>query len=79
MKELSFLEWFLVFEVSVIFLWLVFMSFSWLTQVVLSKIFKRDLEQEAIDRVFKHRKIEPGETVVITYKNGVVVTMALPD
>ena len=79
MKELSFLEWTLVFEISVIFLYLTWASFSWLTQTILSKIFKRDLEQEAIDRVFKHRKIEPGETVVITYKNGVVVTMSLPD
>ncbi len=75
MKELSWLEWLLIIEVWLVMLWMVAKTSEWVFTMVMTKIFKRDFEQEAIDRVFKNRNIQSGQKIIITYKNGVVVTM----
>ena len=68
------MEWLLIIEVIIIFLWMSYQSFYWLV----GKLLKRDYEQDAIDKVFKHHKMKPGQSIVITYKDGVVATMTLP-
>lgn len=75
MKELAWWEWLLIVEVWLVMFWMATKAFEWVSTVVMTKLFKRDFEQEAIDRVFKNRNIQPGQKIVITYKNGVVVTM----
>ena len=76
MKELQWWEWLLIVETCIVMFWMLTKSFEWLFGIFMILIFKRDFEQEAIDKVFKNRNIEPGQTVVIKYKNGVVVTMS---
>lgn len=76
MREIQWWEWLLIIEMFVVLFWMTTKSFEWLFGIFMTLIFKRDFEQEAIDRVFKNRKIKPGQTVVIKYKNGVIVTMS---
>lgn len=75
MKELAWWEWLLIVEIWLVMFWMATKAFEWLFTLVMTKVFKRDFEQEAIDRVFKNRNIQTGQKIVITYKNGVVVTM----
>lgn len=75
MTELAVWEWLLIVEVWLVFFWMVTKTFQWLFEMVMTKIFKRDFEQEAIDRVFINRNVKTGQTVVINYKNGVTVAM----
>lgn len=73
MKEA--VEWLLTIEVIIIFVWMLSQSFYWL----FGKLLIRDYEQDAIDKVFKRHKMKPGQTIVVTYKDGVVVTMTRPE
>lgn len=76
MKDIQWWEWLLIVETCIVMFWMLTKSFEWLFGIFMTLIFKRDFEQEAIDRVFKNRNIKPGQTVVIEYKNGVMVTMS---
>lgn len=76
MREIQWWEWLLIVEMFVVLFWMTTKSFEWLFGIFMTLIFKRDFEQEAIDRVFKNRNIKPGQTVVIKCKNGVMVTMS---
>lgn len=73
MKEA--VEWLLIIEVIIIFMWMSYQSFYWL----FGKLLNRDYEQDAIDKVFKRHKMKPGQSIVITYEDGVIVTMTRPE
>lgn len=76
MKDLEWWQWVLIVEICIVMWWMVVLATEKLIYLVLTRVFKRDLEQEAVDKVFQKRKVLPGQTVVIKYKNGTVVTMS---
>lgn len=53
MKELQWWEWLLIVETCIVMFWMLTKSFEWLFGIFMILIFKRDFEQEAIDKVFK--------------------------
>lgn len=76
MMDIQWWEWLPIVETFIVMFWMLTKSFEWLFGIFMILIFKRDFEQEAIDKVLKNRNIKPRQTVVIKYKNGVVVTMS---
>ncbi len=76
MKDLEWWQWVLIVEICIVMWWMVVLATEKLIYLVLTRVFKRDLEQEAVDKVFQKRKVLPGQTIIIKYKNGTVVTMS---
>lgn len=76
MKNLEWWQWLLIAEICIVAWWMVVLATEKLIYLVLTRVFKRDLEQEAVDKVFQNRKILPGQTLIIKYKNGTIVTMS---
>ncbi len=76
MKELEWWQWVLIVEICIVMWWMLMVASEKLIYVVLTRLFKRDLEQEAVDKIFKRRKVLLGQTIIIKYKNGTVVTMS---
>lgn len=76
MKDLEWWQLILIVEICIVMWWMVVLATEKLIYLVLTRVFKRDLEQEAVDKVFQKRKVLPGQTIIIEYKNGTVVTMS---
>lgn len=76
MKNLEWWQLMLVVEVCIVMWWMVVLATEKLIYLILTRVFKRDLEQEAVDKVFQKRQILPGQTLIIKYKNGTIVTMS---
>lgn len=76
MSNLEWWQWLLITEICIVAWWMVVLATEKLIHLVLTRVFKRDLEQEAVDKVFQNRKILPGQTLIIKYKNGTIVTMS---
>lgn len=76
MKELDWWQLVLIAETFIIMWWMVVLATEKIIYIVLTRVFKRDPEQEAVDKVFQKRKVLPGQTIIIKYKNGTVVTMS---
>lgn len=76
MSDLHWWEWVLIAEICIVMWWVVVLATEKLMYFMFTCVFKRDLEQRAVDKVFQKRKVLPGQTIVIKYKNGTVVTMS---
>ena len=78
MKDMNWWDWLFVGELIIMALWLAAVSMQWMFELVIGFFTGRDFEQEAVDRVLNKRKVSPGQTIIITYKNGVIVTISRP-
>ena len=76
MKDLPWWQLVLIVEICIVMWWMIVLATEKLIYLVLTRVFKRDLEQEAVDKIFQRRKVLPGQTIIIKYKNGTVVTMS---
>lgn len=72
-------KYLLLAQACIVIFWSATLAWEWFFGIIANKVFKRDLEQEAIDKCFNKRKVKPGETLVIKYKNGTIVTMQRPE
>lgn len=72
-------DYLLIGELMLILFWMSVKSWQFLFELFMSKVMKRDFEQEAIDRVFTHRKLKAGQSLIVKYNDGTVVTMTRGD
>lgn len=59
MIDIQWWEWLLIVETFIVMFWMLTKSFEWLFGIFMILIFKRDFEQEAIDKVFKTVTLNP--------------------
>ena len=78
MKDMNWWDWLFVGEIIVMAFWLAVVSMTWVFELVIRFFTGRDFEQEAVDRVLNKRTVSPGQTIIITCKNGVTVTISRP-
>lgn len=78
MKDMNWWDWLFVGEIIIMAFWLAVVSMTWAFELVVRFFTGRDFEQEAVDRVLNKRTVSPGQTIIITYKNGVTVTISRP-